>query len=198
MKRTGVRARLGRAFALQIAAISAGVIVGVFGITFIVSDVLSREALQGEATHFWKRLAENPAQALPDTDNMTGYLARAGDSSAVPEDVAHRATGIPAYRLRRRATVVVRQRRARGTAVPGLSPAGGVRSDAVFRRDPRRVRVCSSSTRFRSSPIGSPSAPFRRWSASRSGWRLTNRCAPAGSTSIWTTFAAAPMQKWRR
>ena len=85
MKRTGVRARLGRAFALQIAAISAGVIVGVFGITFVVSDVLSREALQGEAAHFWKRLAENPAQALPDTDNMTGYLERAGDSSVVPE-----------------------------------------------------------------------------------------------------------------
>ena len=88
MKRTGVRARLGRAFALQIAAISAGVIVGVFGITFIVSDVLSREALQGEATHFWKRLAENPAQPLPDTDNMTGYLARAGDSSACPSRCA--------------------------------------------------------------------------------------------------------------
>ncbi len=85
MKRTGVRARLGRAFALQIAAISAGVIVGVFGITFIVSDVLSREALQGEAAHFWKRLAENPAQALPDTDNMSGYLARDGDSGGVPE-----------------------------------------------------------------------------------------------------------------
>jgi hypothetical protein len=40
------------------------VIVGVFGITFVVSDVLSREALQGEATHFWKRLAENPGQAV--------------------------------------------------------------------------------------------------------------------------------------
>ena len=87
MKRTGVRARLGRAFALQIAAISAGVIVGVFGITFVVSDVLSREALQGEATHFWKRLAENPDQALPDTDNMTGYLQRADDSSAVPKEL---------------------------------------------------------------------------------------------------------------
>jgi signal transduction histidine kinase len=93
MKRTGVRARLGRAFALQIAAISAGVIVGVFGITFIVSDVLSREALQGEATHFWKRLAENPAQPLPDTDNMTGYLARADDSSGVPEALRNELPG---------------------------------------------------------------------------------------------------------
>jgi signal transduction histidine kinase len=85
MKRTGVHARLGRAFALQIAVISVAVIAGVFAITFIVSDVLSREALQGEATHFWRRLAENPAHSLPDTDNMSGYLARDGDLGGVPE-----------------------------------------------------------------------------------------------------------------
>lgn len=84
MKRTGVRARLGRAFALQIAAISAGVVVGVFGINFVVSGVLSREALQGEARHFWERFAVDPAQPLPDTDNLTGYLARGGDVDAVP------------------------------------------------------------------------------------------------------------------
>ena len=84
MKRTGVRARLGRAFALQIAAISAGVVIGVFGINFVVSDVLSREALQGEARHFWARFVENPMQPLPDTNNMTGYLARGGDFGGVP------------------------------------------------------------------------------------------------------------------
>ncbi len=87
VKRTGVRARLGRAFALQIAVISAGVIVGVSGITFIVSDVLTREALQGEAAHFRARLADNPDQPLPDTNNMTGYLARNGDSSNLPTEL---------------------------------------------------------------------------------------------------------------
>src|SRR5512139_1342370 len=85
VKRTGVSARLGRVFALQIAVISAAVIAGVFAIAYIVSDVLSREALEGEAAHYWQRLQENPAQPLPDTDNMTGYLARGGNSAAVPE-----------------------------------------------------------------------------------------------------------------
>ena len=87
MKRTGVRARLGRAFALQIGLISVGVVAGVFGITLVVSDVLSREALQREAAHFWHRLETNAAQPLPDTANMVGYLARGGDFAAVPESL---------------------------------------------------------------------------------------------------------------
>jgi len=70
---------------LQIALISVAVVVGVFGIAYIVSDVLSREALEGEAAHFRERLAENPAQSLPDTDNMRGYLARDGVFDTVPE-----------------------------------------------------------------------------------------------------------------
>jgi signal transduction histidine kinase len=82
--RTGVRARLGRAFALQIALISVAVVAGVFAIAFIVSDVLSRRALEGEAAHFRQRSAEDPSHPLPDTDNMTGYLARAGDETSVP------------------------------------------------------------------------------------------------------------------
>lgn len=93
MKRTTVRARLVRAFALQIGLISVGVIAGVFGITLVVSDVLSREALQREAAHFWQRLEVNKAQPLPDTANMVGYLARAGDFSFVPQSLRAEPTG---------------------------------------------------------------------------------------------------------
>ncbi len=93
MKRTGVRARLGRAFALQIAVISAAVIVGVFGISFVVSDVLSRKALQGEAAHYWMRWETNAAAAPPDTDNMTGYLARGDDFAAIPEPLRRQPPG---------------------------------------------------------------------------------------------------------
>lgn len=85
VKRTGVSARLGRAFALQIAVISAAVIVGVFAIAFIVSGVLSRKALEGEAAHFWERFAADPMQPLPDTANMIGYLARNGDVTQIPD-----------------------------------------------------------------------------------------------------------------
>ncbi len=84
LNRPGVRARLGRAFALQIALISVAVVGGVFATAWIVEDVLSREALAGEAKHFWTRYANDPAQPLPDTDNMLGYLSRAPDRSDVP------------------------------------------------------------------------------------------------------------------
>jgi signal transduction histidine kinase len=83
-RRLGVRARLGRAFALQVALISVAVVGGVFATAWIVEDVLSREALEGEAEHFWTRLAEDPHHAIPDTDNMTGYLSRAPDHVDVP------------------------------------------------------------------------------------------------------------------
>ncbi len=84
VKRTGVRARLGRAFALQVALISLAVVGGVFATAWIVEDVLSREALEGESRHFWERVAANPSHAIPDTDNMMGYLSQAADRSDVP------------------------------------------------------------------------------------------------------------------
>lgn len=84
LNRLGVRARLGRAFALQITLISVAVIGGVFATAWIVEDVLSREALEGEARHFWERRAVNPAQPLPDTDNMLGYLSSVPDRADVP------------------------------------------------------------------------------------------------------------------
>jgi signal transduction histidine kinase len=82
--RTGVHARLGRAFALQVALISIAIVGGVFATAWIVEDVLSREALEGEARHFWARVADDPTHAIPDTDNMMGYLARTPDHSDVP------------------------------------------------------------------------------------------------------------------
>lgn len=85
MNSTGVRARLGRAFALQVALISLAVVGGVFATAWIVEDVLSREALEGESRHFWERVAIDPGHAIPDTDNMTGYLSRAADRSDVPQ-----------------------------------------------------------------------------------------------------------------
>ena len=79
-----MRARLGRAFALQIALISVAVVGGVFATAWIVEDVLSRQALEGEAEHYWSRLAEDPQHPVPDTNNMTGYLSRAAGHADVP------------------------------------------------------------------------------------------------------------------
>ncbi len=82
--RTGISARLGRLFAIQIAVISLTIVAGVFAIAFIVTDVLSREALEGEADHYWRRSASSAEAPLPDTDNMVGFLARHNDVASLP------------------------------------------------------------------------------------------------------------------
>ena len=84
-KRTGIRAKLVRAFALQVAIISVGILLGIYITQSIIYGVVMREALNSEADHYWSRLAENPQHALPDVFNLRGYLAEDGDYSAVPE-----------------------------------------------------------------------------------------------------------------
>lgn len=82
--RTGISARLGRLFAIQIAVISLTIVAGVFAIAYIVTDVLSREALEGEADYYWNRHATSADAPLPDTDNMVGFLAREDDVASLP------------------------------------------------------------------------------------------------------------------
>ncbi|MEM7078543.1 MAG: HAMP domain-containing sensor histidine kinase [Pseudomonadota bacterium] len=72
--KTGLRAKLVRVFAIQVLMISIAAIVGVYITYVIVEDVLTRQALNGEAEHFWELRAQDPDQALPNTANMTGYL----------------------------------------------------------------------------------------------------------------------------
>lgn len=77
--------KLVRVFILQILAISLATVLGVYAAALVVERVLVREALNGEAQHFWQQYAKNPDFALPNTNNLRGYLARAGDYSEVPE-----------------------------------------------------------------------------------------------------------------
>lgn len=83
--RVGLRAKLIRVYTLQLLLISAAALVGVFITYLIVQDVLTRQALNGEAEHYWSLFDENPNQPLPNTNNLTGYLARPGDLSTVPD-----------------------------------------------------------------------------------------------------------------
>jgi len=83
--RGGIQTKLVRVFILQILAISVATMLGVYAAAVVVENVLIREALRGEAEHFWALRQENPDQPLPDTNNLTGYLASAGDFTRVPE-----------------------------------------------------------------------------------------------------------------
>lgn len=85
MKRTGIRAKLVRAFAIQVAIISVGTIVGIYITNTIIYDVVMRQALDSEAEHFWSRFQQHSDHPLPDVYNMRGYMAWDGDLSLVPK-----------------------------------------------------------------------------------------------------------------
>ena len=82
--RGGIKAQLIRVFVLQILAISVATVLGVYAAAFVVEQVLVREALNGEAEHFWSHYEKNPSFPLPNTNNLNGYFA-GGAEGEVPE-----------------------------------------------------------------------------------------------------------------
>ena len=73
--RRGLRARLGRLFAVQLAVIGTATVIGIYITQLVVEDLLTRQALASEAEHYWQLRAANPDQPLPNTANLRGYLA---------------------------------------------------------------------------------------------------------------------------
>ena len=85
----GLRARLGRLFAVQLAVIGLATVIGIYITQLVVEDLLTRQALDLEAEHFWTRYDADPGTPLPDTANMRGYLTRPGVRPPIGlEDVA--------------------------------------------------------------------------------------------------------------
>lgn len=70
----GLRRKIWIAFILQAAAISFAAVLGVYGASAVLKHLLIQRALTEEASHFWKRSEANPAAAVPDTFNMTGFV----------------------------------------------------------------------------------------------------------------------------
>ena len=84
-ERSGLRTKLVHVYALQVLLISVAAVIGVYLTYLIVEDVLTRQALNGEAAHFWRLYETNPDHPVPDVANMTGYLTPIGDESALPQ-----------------------------------------------------------------------------------------------------------------
>ena len=80
----GLRRKIWGAFILQAAAISFAAVLGVYGASAVLKHVLIQRALHDEADHFWERRARNPAAAVPDTFNMTGFLVPAAGAAVLP------------------------------------------------------------------------------------------------------------------
>lgn len=70
----GLRRKIWTAFILQAAAISFAAVLGVYGASAVLKHLLIQRALTEEAAHFWERSDADPAAAVPDTFNMTGFL----------------------------------------------------------------------------------------------------------------------------
>lgn len=84
MKRTGLRAKLVRVFAIQVGIISVATLVGVYLANTIIVDLVLRQGLKTEAEYYWNRYDDNPQATLPDTSNMRSYMATADDLSGLP------------------------------------------------------------------------------------------------------------------
>ncbi|MDT8408198.1 MAG: HAMP domain-containing sensor histidine kinase [Wenzhouxiangellaceae bacterium] len=80
-----IKTQLVRVFLVQILAISVATVAGVFGAAFVVEHLLVREALNGEAEHFWEHFEKNPEFALPNTNNLRGYMVAEGRDAHLPE-----------------------------------------------------------------------------------------------------------------
>ena len=89
----GLRARLGRLFAVQLAVIGTATLIGIYITQLVVEDLLTRQALAAEATHYWALREANPAQPLPDTANLRGYLAAPSSSGDVPPPLREQGPG---------------------------------------------------------------------------------------------------------
>jgi signal transduction histidine kinase len=89
----GLRTRLVRVFLLQVLAISVATVLGVYAAAWVVERVLVQEALNGEAEYFWTHHEKNPDFPLPDTNNLTAYMAEDGDRSSVPRWLRDEAPG---------------------------------------------------------------------------------------------------------
>jgi signal transduction histidine kinase len=86
-KPTGIYQKLIRVFVLQMLFISLITVLGVYTAAWIVEKVMVKQALEGEAQHYWNWLAQDPAHSLPNTDNLRGYKAVNGDLSQVPREL---------------------------------------------------------------------------------------------------------------
>lgn len=107
MKRIGLRTKIGRLFALQMLIIGLATALGVYLTqNLVVEGLLVREALNGEAEHFWSRYRVDPRHPSPDVDNMRGYLAPNGDLSQVPETLRGEAPGYRRIMFKGRETML--------------------------------------------------------------------------------------------
>ena len=74
LPKSGIARRWGRANAVQAALVAVSALLGVWGASWVIQELLVKEALRTEAEHFWQRRAVTPDFPPPNTRNLMGYL----------------------------------------------------------------------------------------------------------------------------
>lgn len=82
--RAGIVRRFTRAVAFQLLLVGGAAVLGTWGAGYIMKEMLVRQALNTEAEYYWQHKVKNPFFPVPDTRNLTGYLA---DSPALPNEL---------------------------------------------------------------------------------------------------------------
>ncbi|HWS40492.1 MAG TPA: HAMP domain-containing sensor histidine kinase [Arenimonas sp.] len=83
--RHGLNRKFWTAFVLQLSAVCFAAVIGVFGASVVIKEVLIKQALQDEASHFWRLKQSNEKTQVPDTFNMKGYLLDLSNDAQLPE-----------------------------------------------------------------------------------------------------------------
>jgi signal transduction histidine kinase len=83
--RHGLNRKFWTAFVLQLSAVCFAAVIGVYGASVVIKEVLIKQALQDEASHFWRLKQENVKTQVPDTFNMKAYLLELSNDSTLPE-----------------------------------------------------------------------------------------------------------------
>lgn len=86
-RRKRIGQRLARAFLLQIGFIALAAGAGVYAAKTLLEGSLIHQALRDEAAHFRALQSADPHAALPDTNNMKGYLRTPKAESDLPADL---------------------------------------------------------------------------------------------------------------
>ncbi|HET6604055.1 MAG TPA: HAMP domain-containing sensor histidine kinase [Xanthomonadaceae bacterium] len=83
---SGLRRKIWTAFILQVAAISFATVLGIYGASTVLREVLVRQALAQEANYLWRRLAADPDATLPETYTLKAWRDVGGiQAEALPE-----------------------------------------------------------------------------------------------------------------
>ncbi len=79
----GLASKINRAFLLQGLLITVAAVMGVFFAQLVIEQILIKNAILEEETHFWERYGADSSFPLPDTKNLTGYF----DPEQLPDDI---------------------------------------------------------------------------------------------------------------